>query len=195
MGCMASCSNDGEAVPSVLTELCDVYIDRQGVASQAVLDDGTLMDIAAQGLKADVADTTVRCVITYAWADGAPHVYSSTPALCMQAVPASKFHALPHDPVRLVSVWQKGRYVNMVFGEMTTGNGPHEYAFCIDSLRGRTLYTSLLHRQPAADAASYTQKRYASMPIRGNGSEAYDSLVLCILTYDGLRAFAFPAAE
>lgn len=191
---MVACSNDGEPTPDMLTELCNVYIDRQSVAALITLDDGTALDISAQGLKADVADTTVRCAVTYGWQNGTVYIYNNTPALCLAALPADHFRTISHDPVKLISVWQKGKYINMTFGEMTTGNGGHEYAFCIDSLQSRTLYTSLLHRQPAGDAASYTQKRYASMPFLGYyGTEAYDSVSFSIFTYEGLKTFVFPA--
>lgn len=194
MGCMVSCSKDGEPVPDVQTELCDVHINQQYVATMITLDDGTVLDIAAQGLKADVADATIRCVVTFARENGTVRIYNNTLALCMAALPAERFRTIAHDPVKLTSVWQKGRYINMAFGEMTTGNGDHEYAFCIDSLRRRTLYTSLLHHQPAGDAASYTQKKYASMPFMGYyGIEAYDSVSFSVFTYEGLKTFVFPA--
>ena len=141
-----------------------------------------------------MSDTTLRCVLTYAWVDGVPCVYDNIPAICMRPASVEHFETCPHDPVKLVSVWQGGLYINLVFGEMTTGNGAHEYAFCVDSLKDRVLYTSFLHRQPANDAPSYTQKRYASMPVNGNGVEAYDSVSLSIYTYDGVRKFVCASA-
>ena len=192
MGAQLSCSDDRETVPAVLTELCDVYIDPQGIASTARLDDGTLLDIAPQGLKADVADTTVRSVLTYAWQNGTPRVYANSPAMCMSARPVREFVTVAHDPVKLVSIWQCGGYINLVLGEMTRDKAAHEYAFSLDSLHRRTLCVSLLHRQPEEDAPSYTKKRYASLPVRVNGTEAYDSLQVSVFTFEGWRAFLFP---
>ena len=193
VGCILSCSKQTD-VPNLVTEMCDVSINSSGIATKAVLDNGVVLDIASQGLTSNVSDTTVRSVLTYAWVDGVPCVYDNIPAICMRPASAESFETCPHDPVKLVSVWQMGRYINLVIGEMTTGNGTHEYAFCMDSLKDGVLYTSFLHRQPATDAGSFTQKRYASMPVCGNGVEAYDSVCLSICTYDGVRKFVCASA-
>lgn len=193
VGCILSCSKDTD-VPNLVTEMCDVSINSDGIATKAVLDNGVVLDIASQGLTSNVSDTTLRSVLTYAWVDGVPRVYDNAPAICMRPAAAENFETYPHDPVKLVSVWQKGRYINLVVGEMTTGNAAHEYAFCLDSLKDGVLYTSFLHRQPTTDAGSFTQKRYASMPVSGNSVEAYDSVCLSIYTYDGVRKFVCASA-
>ena len=192
MGCVCSCSKKNDSIPNLLTELCDVYINGDSIAATATLDNGTVLDIASQRMKASVRDTTIRSVVTYAQEDGTVVVYSNTPALCKAALPAEKLKTISHDPVKLISIWKKGKYINLMFGEMTTGKGAHEYAFCMDSLKNRMLYVSFIHQQPENDATSYTQKRYASMPVNTDGTEAYDSVSLSIMTFDGMKTFTCP---
>ncbi|MBQ9362155.1 MAG: hypothetical protein IJT97_01910 [Bacteroidaceae bacterium] len=191
IGCVCSCSKENDNIPNLLTELCDVYINRDSIAITATLDDGSVLNIADQKMKASVRDTTIRSVVTYAQEDGTVTVYGNTPAICKAAMSPEKFKSTPHDPVKLISVWKKGKYINLMFGEMTTGKGMHEYAFCMDSLKDRMLYVSFIHKQPEHDAPSYTQKRYASMPLTVHGTEAYDSISLSIVTYDGTKTSPF----
>ncbi|MBQ9641364.1 MAG: hypothetical protein IJV06_07370 [Bacteroidaceae bacterium] len=186
---LLSCSKSDDAVPNLLTEFCDVHINHDSIAVTATLDNGTALDIAPQGLKAAARDTTIRSVITYVTDGAMTLVYNNVPALCQKPTPAAELKSTPHDPVKLISIWRGGNYINMVLGEMTTAGGRHEYAFSIDSLRRRILYTSLIHKQPAEDLPSYTQKRYASMPLQVEGTEAYDSVSLSIVTYDGTKTF------
>ena len=189
---LASCGSDDEAgVPNMLTELCDVYIDGNGKAVTATLDDGTVLDISAQQIGAEAADTTLRSVITYAMNGGVARVYSNSAVFCDEALPIESFTIAPRDPVKLVSIWQAGKYVNMVIGEMTTGSAPHPYGFCIDGLAGNKLYVSLLHQQPSGDAESYTRRVYASLRLSNSYVTGYDSVVVSVNTYDGVLTYSF----
>lgn len=194
-GFLCSCSKDEGRIPNLLTEVCDVFINADSIATTATLDDGTVLDIARQRMKANAKDTLIRSVITYTQEDGTVRVYSNTPVICKMATPSEKFKTTPHDPVKLISIWQKGPYINMMFGEMTTGKGIHEYGFCMDSVKNRMLYVSFIHKQPAEDALSYTQKRYASMPVKTEGTEAYDSVSLSITTFKGLERFTYSSSK
>ena len=191
IGYVCSCSKENGSIPNLLTELCDVYINHDSIATTATLDDGTVLDIASQRMKASVNDTTIRSVVTYTQQEGNVRVYNNTPAICKAALPAEKLKTKAHDPVKLTSAWKKGPYINMMFGEMTTKKGIHEYAFCLDSLKHQMLYVSFIHKQPADDAPSYTQKRYASMPVNIEGTEAYDSISLSVTTFDGIETLSF----
>lgn len=193
---LASCKKDSDEAPvqDFVTEVCDIYINAEGIAQTATLDNGLVLDLSGQQLRAEVADTLIRSVISYGWKGGSPYVYNNAPVYCSAPVPAEKFEERYEHPVKLISVWQKGKYVNLSFGELTTGNGTHQYAFSLDSLRRRVLYVSFLHKRPAADAESYTQKRYASMPLRTNGAEAYDSVCLRVFTYEGMQTFTYSSA-
>ena len=110
-----SCDDDdkGTPIPDMYTELCDLYVNASRVVSVATLDNGSKLDFTAQGIKANVADTTLRSVITYTPANGKPRMYDYSLALCGQALKSSSFPSQPHDPVQLVSIWRSNRYINM----------------------------------------------------------------------------------
>ena len=110
-----SCDDDdkGTTIPDMYTELCDLYVNASRVVSVATLDNGSKLDFTAQGIKANVADTTLRSVITYTPANGKPRMYDYSLALCGQALKSSSFPSQPHDPVQLVSIWRSNRYINM----------------------------------------------------------------------------------
>lgn len=189
-----ACSDDddkGDPVPNMYTELCDLYVNASRVVSVATLDDGTKLDFTAQGIKANVADTTLRSVITYTPASGKPRMYDYTLALCGQALKSSSFPSQPHNPVQLVSIWRSSRYINMTLGEKTTGKNSHRYGFCITGMTGKTLQVSLLHKQPSDDPPSYTRKRYASLLLHTDYATGYDSIAVTIPTFDGNLTYTF----
>jgi len=192
-----ACSDDdGGNVPAMLSEICDVYINQNKIASTVTLDDGTVLDISAQGLNASVGDTTVRSMLTYSVYNGnRATVYKQQPAVCQQAMPKDRFENLPYDPLNLIGIWQKGKYINMVLGILTTDAKAHSYGFCIDSLKSRTMYCSLLHMQPSEDAESYTKKIYASMPVATSHASGYDSITMSIVTYDGIVSHSFKISK
>ena len=190
---LVSCNDDdkGDPVPNLYTELCDLYVNASRVVSVATLDDGTKLDFTAQDIRANVADTTLRSVIMYTPANGKPRMYDYTLAVCGQALPPSSFLSYPTDPVQLISIWRSNRYINMSLGEMTTGKGTHRYGFCITGLVSKTLQVSLLHKQPASDSPSYTNKRYASLLLHTDHATGYDSIAVTIPTFDGNRTYTF----
>ena len=84
---------------------------------------------------------------------------------------------LPRDPMKVISMWKSGGYLNMHLGLMTTDNGAHQFAFCEDS----TGHFSLLHQRPASDGSAYTENVYMSMPL----PQGLDQFTFTVKTYDG----------
>ena len=192
---LVSCDKDGGDVvlnmPNTYAEFCDMYMNNDKRAEYITLDDGTKLDILSQGIRSNVADTTVRAVVTYALKDKKPVIYSNDMAFCAQARPKEQFKITPHDPMKIVSVWKGGKYINMVLGEMTTKVAKHSYGFLIDEVKGKTLYVSFIHLQPASDPESYTEKKYFSMPMANTYVSGYDSIAISITTYDGVKSYSF----
>ncbi len=192
-----SCSKDedtdGEKVPNMQTEFCNMYINSDKRAESITMDNGTTYDILSQGIRSDMADTTVRSVITYSTDNDKPRIYSYNPAICKEALPQEKFKITPKDPVKVISVWKGSKYINMVLGEMTTKKANHSYAFMIDEVKNRKLYVWLIHLQPTEDAESYTEKIYASLPLQTSYADGYDSVAISITTYEGVRTYSFSA--
>lgn len=188
---MAACSDDdGNRIPSYVTDLLTVATDAEGMVASVQLDNGAAYDIASQGILSDFPDTLIRCKGTYTLEAGKMMVYDLSAIYSSQAAPAESFvfvkdgetyqgaDYLPHDPVKLVSMWKSGGYVNLHVGVLTTGKASHQYAFCQDSPG----HYSLLHLRPDGDAESYTSQVYLSMPI----PEGMDNLTFSVYTYDGI---------
>lgn len=184
---LTACSDkDGEDYPPLLTDMVVAESNGEAVLSRVTLDNGTTYDVAAQGVDAGVADTLFRCMASYTLEAGSLHLYGvkavfSEPPLTAEEIAERsglEATALPRDPVKLVSVWRAGGYVNLQIGVMTTGVGKHAFAFCAE---GDGEY-SLLHLRPANDAESYTETVYLSMPV----PDGETTISFGVMTYEGL---------
>lgn len=191
---MLSCADDkGKDYPSLVTDLVVVEMDGAGMMAAVKLDNGERYDVHAQVVGTQLKDTLIRCLASYVLTDGQMTLYSISSIFSSHPCKAESLlqgaegnlvlDSLPRDPVRLVSLWKSGGYVNMQIGVLTTGKGTHAYAFCEDSVG----HYSLVHLRPADDAESYTQKVYLSMPIPENVEHPTFSL----RTYDGLYTRSF----
>ena len=188
--CLLACTEmdkDGDTyIPDLVSNMAMVSVNTEGLVTTLALDDGSIYDVRSQKLTTESCDTVVRCMVTYVPNESKAQVYSLGNVFCTQPLPASAFSLiadgsnidLPRDPMKVVSVWRSGGYVNLHLGVLTTGKGMHKYAFCEDSLG----HYSLLHLRPADDAESYTMHVYFSMPV----PEGVDSLSFSVYTYDGI---------
>jgi len=188
----ASCSgdDDGDAYPSVLTELVEATTNSQKNITKIRTDSGRTYSVS-KAIAASAADSTYRCLCVFLPDDetGDATVYQIANVFSAMPWPASRYAERPHDPVQLISAWNSGRYLNFQIAILTTDEGSHAYGFCEDSASvtadgRRTLHLSLLHQRPAGDAESYTEKHYFSLPAYRLQDRA-DSIALTVLTYDG----------
>lgn len=196
IGCADDSEHDGDSyIPSLITDMVDVLTDANGTLSTVRLDDGSTYSIAAQQYTSNQKETLLRCRASYTLDAGDMKIYSLTRVFCDNPIPADSFVVvldgvshrgaayLPRDPMKVISAWRSGGYVNLHLGLMTTGQGTHQYAFCEDSVG----CYSLVHLRPAADAESYTEHVYMSMPV----PEGKDSLIFSVYTYDGIYTRTF----
>ena len=194
--CMVACSDDkDDNIPSYITDMVVLSIDADGLWLSVTLDDGASYDIRSQQITSETKDTVLRCMATYALEDGEMEVYGMKGVFCVSPALADSFNIvksgvtyrgheyLPRDPMKVVSMWKSGDYINLHLGLMTTGEGQHQYAFCEDSVG----YYSLLHLRPDGDAESYMENVYMSMPI----PDGVDKLTFSVYTYDGIYVRAF----
>lgn len=191
-GCSVDDDDRGSDVPSYVTDLIELHSDHEGVLYKASLDNGESYDVQSSQLRAEVTDTTYRCLATYTLDGGEMKLYglksvfSQRPLTIKELLTADDGtvvpDTLPRDPVKVVSLWNSGGYVNMQLGILTTG-GLHAYAFCQDGLG----HYSLVHLRQAGDAESYTEKVYLSMPI----PDGVEHFSFSIYTYDGVYTREF----
>lgn len=191
---IVSCSDDEVDVPSYITDFIVAQTNSKGEVSNIIFDNGAEYSPSKQTIHAQAADSAYRCIAVYAREKDDYVFYSIEPVFSSYPVEADSFKvsrdSLPHDPVKLTSIWQGNGFLNMHLGVMTTGNGTHRYAFCIDSVKGDTEYVSLIHQRPKGDAESYTDKIYMSMPME-KAEEGVARFVFRVNTYDGWKTYEF----
>lgn len=181
------CSDEkGADIPPLVTDFLVVATDEEGVVSTVILDDGTRFDVERQRVTSAMKDTLLRCFGSYAIEEGGLRLYSL--AHVVSDVPHapdyySEDESLPRDPLKVISMWRSGGYVNVQLGLLTTGVEGHKYGFCEDSVG----HYSLLHLRPKGDAEAYTEKVYVSMPI----PDGVDCLTFSVYTYDGIFTRTF----
>ena len=197
--CMVACSageDDGdEYIPPYITDLLEVATDAYGMLSVVTLDNGATYDVTEQQKVTNYPDTTFRCRAIYTLEKGKLKLSSVVTVFANKPVPASAFSLvkngvvysgeeyIPRDPMKVISMWKSGGYINLHLGLMTTGRNVHQYAFCEDA-PGKY---SLVHLRPWGDAESYTEQVYMSMPI----PKGVEELTFSVNTYDGVYTQTF----
>ncbi len=188
--CLASCSSGGgdssDAYPNVVTEFATIRTDDAGTMVEFTTDDERTYSIA-NPQEGYTKDTLYRAVCGFV-ADGQrATLYHATGAYLLRD---STELAYEPDPIKVTSVWQSGRYINMHLSPLTQG-GRQYWGYRIDNVKGRTTHISLHHRQNG-DPLSYTTTVYASLHVDNLTTiPAGDSLALHIKTFNGEQVWAF----
>lgn len=195
VACSDGDDDTGEYIPPYITDLLEVSSNEDGVLTTVTLDDGRTYDVSAQKKVVDAENTIFRCRATYTLSHEKMTLYGLAAVFVATPEPASSFVVvrngvayygsayIPRDPMKVVSMWKSGGYINLHLGLMTTGKGTHQYAFCEDSPG----HYSLAHLRPGSDAESYTADVYMSMPI----PEGVEELTFSVQTYDGTYTRTF----
>lgn len=190
--CLVACADgeddNGGYISPYVTDFLVASTDAEGKLVSVRLDDGTTYNVADQQVDLERKDTLLRCLATYTQ-DKRFKLSSIYPVFSNKPYPATSIYVivdgkpyqdvslLPRDPMKVISMWKAGGYLNLHLGVMTTNMGLHQYAFCEDSVG----HYSLLHSRPASDGSAYTEHIYMSMPI----PEGLDSFTFTVKTYDG----------
>lgn len=192
--CLVACSDGdddgGEYIPPYITDFLVASTDADGKVVSVRLDDGTTHNVASQQVDLERKDTLFRCMATYTLEKGKNlKLYGIQPVFSYKPYKATSIYMiidgqtyqdvslLPRDPMKIISMWKGGGYLNLHLGLMTTHQGVHQYVFCEDSVG----HYSLLHQRPAYDGSAYTENVYLSMPI----PEGLESFTFTVRTYDG----------
>ncbi len=190
MMCLVACSDDdGDYVPPVQKDMMLVSTDADGVAKRVALDDGTLYDVSAQKLEIADGKTVVRVMGSYTLSAGEMRIYGMEQVYCHSSywvdsirvvkgdVVVSGAEHLPRDPVKLISMWKSGAFINLHVGVMTGGDFKSQWVFCEDSVG----HYSLVHKRNTDDSEAYTKQVYLSMPV----PDGRDSVTFSVKTYSG----------
>lgn len=193
----ASCSNDEEYYPDLITEMAMAYGDAQGLLERFVTDSGKTYRVSNE-IKGLEANETVRALIGYAlYEDGDEIRVQVYTAQVVPVLPNVTGKTVPqHDPINVESVWLGGGFINMHLLPKSQGE-KQGWAFLRDSTRtnslgGRTHHLSL-HHQQLDDPLSYSRHLYLSIDLDSVASELRptDSITFVIQTFAGQKTWQF----
>jgi hypothetical protein len=187
---LASCNNgDDDAsdfYPNILTEFAMIRTDDAGTMIELTTDNEQTYTITNPQEGYD-KNANYRAVCGYV-ADGhKATLYHATGAYMLRD---STQLAYDSEPVKVTSVWQSGRYINLHLSPLTQG-GTQYWGYRIDETSGNTTHISLHHKQNG-DPLSYTTTVYASFCIDEFESIPAGNLIaLHIKTFDGEKVSTF----
>lgn len=185
---LLSCSGDdaSDIYPNVVTDFAMLRTDESGTMVELTTDDERTYTLSnpQEGYDKNVS---YRAVCGFVPDGEIATLYNATGAYLLKD---STELAYEPDPIKVTSVWQSGRFINMHLSPLTQG-GTQYWGYRIDGVGGRTTHLTLHHRQNG-DPLSYTQTVYASILI--DDFEAIpvgDSLALHIETFKGEQVWTF----
>ena len=185
---LASCKGDdtSDFYPNVVTEFAMIRTNASGTMVELTTDDERTYTLnnPQEGYDKNVM---YRAVCGFVPDGQTATLHHATAAYMLRD---STELAYEPDAIKVTSVWQSGRFINMHLSPLTHG-GTQYWGYRLDSIRGRMTHLSLHHRQNA-DPLSYTQTVYASLPIDSLKTvPKNDSITLHIKTFKGDRVWKF----
>ena len=144
--CLVACNDgdddDGGYIPPYITDFLVASTGADGKVVSVRLDDGTTHNVASQQVDLEHKDTLFRCMATYTLEKGKNlKLYGIQPVFSYKPYKATSIYVvingqpyqdvslLPRDPMKVISMWKAGGYLNLHLGLMTTNQGVHQYIF------------------------------------------------------------------
>lgn len=193
---LAACKKDDEIAPPLRSELLCVVTDADAKVDQLVLDNGIRYSVAWQEIGANVKSAVLRCLCSYAVNEDnkTVTVYQMDKVSCYAPASADSFKIHPMDPLDVRSVYRTGQFVNLHLSLLTNGSREHAYDLCLDSITNDSscIHCSFLFQHAKLDDESYHHDFYHSIPLNSNAYPCeFDSLIVYINTYDGMKRYGF----
>ena len=190
--CMA-CGEEDYRYPDVKLEFLTATSNAQGTLTTIVTDDGqkheVIKDGAGLGLK---KDTVVRIACNYEQTAEGVILYKAVRAVSPLPQAPDKFtEGISKDPADVLSIWMGWDYLNLML-EVKAQTGKQLFHFVEEEVETnrdngtKSVRISLFHDEQE-DVRAYTQRVYASIPLRHYCTEGIDLLHLTfsLLTYSG----------
>ncbi|MFC2487837.1 MAG: NigD-like C-terminal domain-containing protein [Alloprevotella sp.] len=190
-----SCSDaeDGAVLPPARFDLGEVATGAKGQVSEIRFDNGQTL-APANTLPRLRPDTLYRMLVGY-------QITTDTKAAVHQWMPVLTIHArhfsaeeMRTDPVKVISVWQTSRYINLRIAVPRTAAKKHYFSFQTaafqqptDEQKPRRLVLHLYH-DAAGDRPDYWEEMYLSCPIYGYTHKlrtGLDSITMVVSTPSG----------
>lgn len=191
---MVGCSDDDSAyIPSYRTDILCALTNKDSIVTDILLDNGKKYSVVSQKINGKVANGKLRCHTRFSINEDSTNVriYEIKRISCYAPLPADSFKIHPQEPINVTSIWQSGGYINLCLAPLVTGMNSFKYDFSIDSVKGKTIHTSMLFKHEGAIEA-YKFTFYHSIPLEKKYyTTDFDSIYLYINTYKGMKVWKF----
>ena len=188
--CLLACCKEGDDdsnfYPNILTEFATIRTDADGTMTELTTDDERTYAIKnpQKGYKKNYS---YRAVCGFVPDGRTVMLYQMTGAYLLHD---STELAYEPDPIKVTSIWQSGKYINMHLSPLTQG-GTQYWGYRIDEASDGATHLSLHHKQNN-DPLSYTQSVYASLHMDSLKTiPAGNVIALHIKTFEGERVWTF----
>ena len=185
---LASCKGDdtSDFYPNVVTEFAMIRTNASGTMVELTTDDERTYTLnnPQEGYDKNVM---YRAVCGFVPDGQTATLHHATAAYMLRD---STELAYEPDAIKVVSVWQSGRYINMQLAPLTQG-GTQYWGYRIDGATDGVTHISLHHRQNN-DPLSYTQNVYASIATADFETIPSGNVIsLHIKTFQGDQVWTF----
>lgn len=197
-----SCSqsgSDGEDIyPNIITELCSIETNSQGILSRLHLDDGTSFYIAGNTSSSYRPNAFYRALASYTpVTESIVNLRSAQSALVLAdstqcAIEYEKEGIPVNDPVGLLSAWRTPQFINLHLATKTQNQAEHHWGYIMEEKTERHIHLRLFHRQ-MTDPTSFTTDTYASIQIQKVPDyTAGDTISFTLTTWDKEESTTLP---
>ena len=187
-------NEDSSTYPSLISELADLETNAQGVMHR-MLTDGGEQFFLSNPKSGYIADAVYRGLCGYTKIQGSSKPMAQLSSLRHVVILRdSTERPQKADPVKVVSTWRGGEYINLHLAPKTQGGIQH-WGFRKEGMKEENgkkhLFLSLHHNQNN-DRTSYTETVYASLWLEAlKEISKGDSITLAICTQNGFEVFKF----
>lgn len=194
---LSGCKKDDYVYPPVITEILCARTNASGSVSSLVTDRGKLYD-ALNGniLKGLSKDSVYRVYCVYELSSEVPNgvnLYSFQLILSPDPVKANRFPGgIKTDPLKPVSVWLSGGYINLSLDVNARDLRKHRFHFVdggTKELFDHKVWELTLYHDQGGDPEDYFQPIYLSVPLRNYDIISGDEISFKINTFEGIRTY------
>ena len=194
---LSSCGDEDYVYPPVKLEFLTAESGDDGNIKVLLKDDGERLSVKEDRTQTKIeANSTKRVISNYEQlATGEVRIYAMGNVVSPLPLPADAEafkDGIKTDPAEILSIWMGRDYLNMVL-QVKAQNGKHYFHFVEEKVfvndLGDKCVSILLYHDKNGDVPAYTQRAYASIPLK-QYADPYSERILIYFGYyaaDGYR--------
>ena len=195
------CSKEEEYYyPSVKLEFLTATTNQKGIIQEVIADNGKVYHVQNDGSNLKLpADTLLRIVTNYEEVEGGVKLYGAAVPISNIPIPVAEFEEeMVHDPASIQSIWMGRDYLNMIL-QVKAQNKKHTFRFIEQEATlneaGDELFVHIiLYHYANEDIQAYTQRAYASIPLKHYAAYGCKKVLLRFspyTDYEGVASYDF----